>query len=51
MRLNHHITAAVLAVWCEVTNACMWITAFLAFYNQVSTMVAIQISPTLQVVV
>lgn len=40
-----------LTVWCEVTNASMRITAFLAFYNQVSTEAATQTSATVQVVV
>lgn len=35
-----HYQALPLTVWCEVTNASMWITEFLAFYNQVSATVS-----------
>lgn len=35
-----HYRALPLTVGCEVTNASMWITEFLAFYNQVSATVA-----------
>lgn len=39
--------ALPLTVWCEVTNASMWITEFLAFYSQVSATVATRASTRL----
>lgn len=42
-----HYRALPLTVWCEVTNASMWITQFLAFYSQVSATVATQASTRL----